>query len=162
MSDKQFTYCGTSTCAGTYKVRWATDAARVKVLEKTGHTDIKLVELPAAMIKLEAAQFIQALPEFDDPNSQTAISTYLETMQARNAPKVPKKRGRKPSAKVVSNDTVAGAAGEPEAGTEGMAEGEYTLGTDGNAVPASADIDTPVTTKSKSKSKSKKKTAEPA
>ena len=37
MSDKSFTIGGVSKLAGSYKVRFANDMTRVKVLAKTGH-----------------------------------------------------------------------------------------------------------------------------
>jgi hypothetical protein len=60
-TDKQFTVAGTSKLDGEYKVRFANDVLRIKVLAKHGHEDITLVELPNAMSKLEAVKFIQGL-----------------------------------------------------------------------------------------------------
>ena len=59
--EKLFTVAGTATNAdGTVKARFANDlVARIKILNKAGCTDINLVELPRAMTKLEALQYIQ-------------------------------------------------------------------------------------------------------
>jgi hypothetical protein len=59
--EKTFTVAGTATNAdGTVKARFANDlVARIKILNKAGCTDINLVELPKAMTKLEALQYIQ-------------------------------------------------------------------------------------------------------
>ena len=59
--DKLFTVAGTATNPdGTVKVRFANDlVARIKILNKAGCTDINLVELPQAMTKLEALQYLQ-------------------------------------------------------------------------------------------------------
>jgi hypothetical protein len=58
--DKLFTVAGTATNAdGTVKARFANDlVARIKILNKAGCTDINLVELPRAMTKLEALQYL--------------------------------------------------------------------------------------------------------
>ncbi len=58
MTDKTYTIVGTSICNGKMKVRWATDMMRIKVLQRTGHTDIELFELPEAMNKADAVQFM--------------------------------------------------------------------------------------------------------
>lgn len=62
-NEKTFTVAGTATNAdGTAKARFANDlVARVKILNKSGCTNINLVELPRAMTKLEALQHLQTL-----------------------------------------------------------------------------------------------------
>ena len=91
--DKLFTVVGTSKLDGEYKVRFANDIMRVKVLAKHGHEDITLIELDEAMDKLSAAQFIKSLDEFAGPNEQAAIDDYIE----RNTPKAPKVKAEKPA-----------------------------------------------------------------
>ena len=61
-NDKTFTVAGTATNKdGTVKVRFANDlVARIKILNKAGCSNINLVELPQAMTKLEALQYLQA------------------------------------------------------------------------------------------------------
>ena len=60
-AEKLFTVAGTAKNAdGTVKARFANDlVARIKILNKAGCTDINLVELPRAMTKLEALQYLQ-------------------------------------------------------------------------------------------------------
>lgn len=76
-TDKTFTVAGVSTLNGDCKIRFANDVLRVKNLAKSGHEDIRLVELPEAMLKTDAAKFVQALPEFEDAVAQEAIAEYL-------------------------------------------------------------------------------------
>jgi len=58
--DKLFTVAGTATNAdGTVKARFANDlVARIKILNKAGCTSINLMELPSAMTKLQALQYL--------------------------------------------------------------------------------------------------------
>jgi len=58
--DKLFTVAGTATNPnGTVKARFANDlVARIKILNKAGCTDINLMELPTAMTKLQALQYL--------------------------------------------------------------------------------------------------------
>jgi len=59
-TDKLFTVAGTATQNGVTKARFANDlVARIKILNKAGCTNINLVELPRAMTKLEALQYLQ-------------------------------------------------------------------------------------------------------
>ena len=59
-ADKLFTVAGTATNPdGTTKARFANDlVARIKILNKAKCTNINLAELPRAMTKLEALQFL--------------------------------------------------------------------------------------------------------
>jgi hypothetical protein len=77
-TDKTYSIVGTSTLNGNTKCRFANDIMRIKVLDKNGHTDIQLVELPDEMTKVEAAKFIQKLPEFQTAERQDAIQDYLD------------------------------------------------------------------------------------
>lgn len=55
-----FTVAGTSNRQGEVKVRFANDlVSRIKALHRAGHSDVNLVELPKAMTKLEALQYLQ-------------------------------------------------------------------------------------------------------
>ena len=59
--NKLFTVAGTATNPdGTTKVRFANDlVARVKILTKSGCTNIELVELPEPMTKLAGLEYLQ-------------------------------------------------------------------------------------------------------
>ena len=78
MTDKTFTVAGTSKHSGEFKVRFANDLMRTKNLTKSGHTDIVLVDLPKAMLKLDAIKYIATLDEFQNVGSKTAIADYLD------------------------------------------------------------------------------------
>ncbi len=94
-TDKTFTVAGVSTLNGDCKIRFANDVMRVKNLAKSGHEDIRLVELPEAMLKTDAAKFIAALPEFEDTVAQEAIVTYLEKHDKQPKAKVEVKKAVK-------------------------------------------------------------------
>ena len=68
-ADKLFTVAGTATNPdGTTKARFANDlVARIKILNKAKCTNINLTELPRAMTKLEALQYLteQGITEGD-------------------------------------------------------------------------------------------------
>lgn len=76
-TDKTFSVAGVSKLNGDYKIRFANDSMRVKNLAKSGHEDIRLVELSDAMLKIDAAKFIATLDEFQDASAQEAIAEYL-------------------------------------------------------------------------------------
>ncbi len=94
-TDKTFTVAGVSTLNGDCKIRFANDVMRVKNLAKSGHEDIRLVELPEAMLKTDAAKFVQALPEFEDAVAQEAIAEYLNKHDKQPKAKVEVKRAVK-------------------------------------------------------------------
>ena len=82
-TDKLFTVAGISKLDGEYKVRFANDMMRIKVLAKSGHEDIRLADLEKAVTKLEAAQILLGLDEFSDAIAQATITEYIED----NSPK---------------------------------------------------------------------------
>lgn len=62
--DKLFTVAGCSTKKGVTKLRFANDlVARTKILDKDGHTDIKLFEMPKAMSKAEIVEYFKSNPD---------------------------------------------------------------------------------------------------
>lgn len=94
-TDKTFTVAGVSTLNGDCKIRFANDVMRVKNLAKNGHEDIRLVEMPEAMLKTEAAKFIAGLPEFADAVAQDAIAEYLTKHDKQPKAKVEVKKAVK-------------------------------------------------------------------
>jgi len=81
MTTATFNIVGTSTLNGTTKVRWANDlVTRFKMLHKGGHTDIELVELPEAMTKQVAAQWLADSDTFEKLNqdAQYAVNCKLD------------------------------------------------------------------------------------
>jgi hypothetical protein len=74
MTDKLFKVGGVSKCKSGYKVRFATDMTRVKILAKTD-TDIDLMELPQAMTKPELVTFLKTTDLYNNTNYKIAIDT---------------------------------------------------------------------------------------
>jgi hypothetical protein len=110
-TDKLFKVAGISKLNGEYKVRFANDIMRIKVLAKSGHEDIRLAELDTAMSKLDAAKAIQGMEDFSDVIAQATIGEYLD----ENTPKTPAVKAKAPAkakaptkvakvAKVVENE----------------------------------------------------------
>ena len=116
-TDKLFTVAGTSALNGVTKVRFANDQMRVKVLAKSGHTDINLVELPEAMTKLDAVKFIKNLDEFTNVVEQVAIADYLDRKD-----EAPAKVVTKVTAKAKTPAKTKAAPKVKAAATEGMDE----------------------------------------
>ena len=90
-TNKLFTFAGVSLLNGQYKVRFANDASRIKVLKANGHLDIRLAELDGPVTKLEAINEIKDMPGFDDANAQAAFADFFasqEPKQPKRAPKV--------------------------------------------------------------------------
>jgi hypothetical protein len=78
MSDKSFKIAGVSKLAGSYKVRFANDMTRVKVLAKTGHTEIELMDLPRAMTKPELVTFLKTSELYNRAEFKQAIDAADE------------------------------------------------------------------------------------
>jgi len=68
-----FKVAGVSVRDGQMKVRWASDMTRVKVLVKTGHTDINLIDLPEAMDKGQAVTYLKTTDLYSKPEYREAI-----------------------------------------------------------------------------------------
>ncbi len=81
--DKMFAVAGISTLEGDTKVRFAKDLARVKVLEKNGHKDIKLVDLPKQMSKADAVAYLRTHATFKDAASQAVLNAYSNDKPAK-------------------------------------------------------------------------------
>lgn len=81
---KTYSYAGVSRLDGKFKARWANDSLRVKVLIKTGHTDIDLVQLKYPMTKLEAVNWLLSI-NFDDGNAD--VRAALEAARDKRATK---------------------------------------------------------------------------
>lgn len=113
---KSFKIGGVSKSAGgVYKVRFATDMTRVKILAKTD-ADIQLVELPEAMDKPALVTYLKTTELYANPVYKEAIDRADEKYNAVATVKVkaPAKAKAKPSmeslkarAGAVSTDTEA-------------------------------------------------------
>lgn len=77
---KSFSHAGVSKLNGEFKVRYANDSTRVKVLMKNGHTDIDIVELKHPMTKEEAVAYLLSI-DFDNGNA--AVRAALEAEQGK-------------------------------------------------------------------------------
>jgi len=77
-TNKTFIVAGVSTLKGKTKLRFANDVMRIKILDKNGHEDVHMINLPAAMTKGEIAQFMLDT-EFrtESPETQEAIQYTL-------------------------------------------------------------------------------------
>ena len=100
--EKTFKFAGVSTRNGVVKARFANDMMRVKVLAKTGSSDIDLIELETAMTKADAIALLLKI-NFDNGNAtiRAALEDGLEKRTvAVKAVKVPKAKAVKaPKAK---------------------------------------------------------------
>lgn len=76
--DKVFGVAGVSTLEGVVKARFAKDMGRVKVLEKNGHTAVRLVELPSEMTKEDALVWLRQNEAFQDAEAQAALAPEVE------------------------------------------------------------------------------------
>ena len=104
-TEKLFTVAGTATNPdGTTKARFANDmVARVKILAKAKCSNINLVELPRAMTKLEALQYLQE-------QGQTGDASYAVANKLAEKTKIAKRGEIKVAAKpkaVKSKQTTA-------------------------------------------------------
>lgn len=91
-----FTYAGVSKLNGKFKARFCNDAARVKVLEKNGHTGIDIVQLKHSMNKVDAINYLLSI-DFDNGNVEVraALEAALESRSEKDV--APKTVAVKPS-----------------------------------------------------------------
>ena len=81
MTDKTFKCVGVSYFKDQWKVRWANDlVTRFKMLHKGGHENIELFEMPEAMTKPEATQWLTKHDKFMDlsEDARYAVTSKLE------------------------------------------------------------------------------------
>lgn len=89
---KSFTHAGVSKLDGKFKMRFANDSLRTKVLIKNGHTDIDIVELKHPMTKEEAVAYLLSI-DFDNGNAE--VRAALEAEQGKRVAKEPKAKVEK-------------------------------------------------------------------
>jgi hypothetical protein len=101
-----FTHAGVSKLDGQFKVRFANDVMRQKVLIKNGHTDIDIVELKNPMTKEDAVAFLLSI-DFDNGNK--AVRAALEEAAGKRGviKAAPKAKVSKPVAKKATKTPVA-------------------------------------------------------
>jgi hypothetical protein len=85
-AEKTFTVAGVSNLKGLYKLRVANSTGRYKVLQANGHEDIRLIELPNAMTKLQAADYLVGL-QYDEKliEDKDPLATYFTDIDAQQA-----------------------------------------------------------------------------
>jgi hypothetical protein len=85
---KLYTHAGVSKLNGQFKVRFANDALRTKVLIKNGHTDIDIVELKTPMTKEDAVAYLLSI-DFATQNGSTnaAVQAALEAEVGKRSEK---------------------------------------------------------------------------
>lgn len=103
MTDKTFAVAGVSKLNGKFRARFAKDLMRVKVLDKAGHTDINLVELPEPMTKPAAATYLID-QNFDAGNAEIREALYAEIDRADG---VKRPKAAEPAAAEEEPQTVA-------------------------------------------------------
>jgi hypothetical protein len=95
-----YSHAGVSSLNGEFKVRFANDGLRVKVLQKNGHKSIDIVELKNPMTKEDAVAYLLKI-DFDNGNkSVRAALEQAADKRGVTAPKAPvKAKVSKPVAK---------------------------------------------------------------
>lgn len=121
-TDKLFKVFGVSKLDGEYKVRFANDIMRIKVLAKHGHEDIRLAEVDAPMTKYAGIQAIQSMDDFQDAAAQSAIAEYLEDKAPKAGPAV--RAQAAPKATKPAKSTKASREAEALAQARAVAEAE--------------------------------------
>jgi len=107
-TEKLFTVAGTATNPnGTTKARFANDlVARIKILNKSGCTDINLIELPKPMTKLQALQYLSEQGVTGDAGYAVANKLAEKTKLAKKGEVKVKAAGVKATAKVATPEAV--------------------------------------------------------
>jgi hypothetical protein len=111
---KSFTHAGVSKLDGEFKVRFANDALRTKVLIKNGHTDIDIIELKHAMTKEDAVAYLMEI-DFATRDGvtnaavQAALAAEIDKRSEVPAkePKAPKAEKAKPTMKAIKAKVAA-------------------------------------------------------
>lgn len=95
---KSFTHAGVSKLNGEFKVRFANDSLRVKVLAKNGHKDIDIIELKHAMTKEDAVAYLLSI-DFDNGNKEVRAALEAEVGKRTETPKATTPKATKAKAK---------------------------------------------------------------
>ena len=108
--NKVFKVGGVSKTKGQYKVRFAGDMTRVKILAKTD-SDINLVELPKAMTKPDLVTFLKSTDLYSNGDYRAAIDAadakYNGTVSTKGAKVKAKPSLEAIKARAVAKDAVA-------------------------------------------------------
>ena len=90
-----FSHAGVSKQDGKFKVRFANDSLRTKVLIKNGHTDIDIVELKHPMTKSDAVDYLLSI-DFDNGNKEVRAALEAAQEKRTETPKAANKEQKKP------------------------------------------------------------------
>lgn len=123
-----FKVTGVSRCKGSFKVRFANDMARVKVLLKTGHDEIELVEMPAEADKAGCVDFLKSSPLYERAEYRAAIDAAdvkyngSATVVVKATPKAAPKAKSKPSLESIKSRAAKSAPAEQTAAPTDMVQ----------------------------------------
>ena len=120
-----FSHAGVSRLNGEFKVRFANDALRVKVLAKNGHKDIDIIELKEPMTKEDAIAYLMSI-DFATQNGVTNAEVEAALFEAvdkravkpAKAPKAPKATKAKPTMESIKAKAVKATAPKVDAALE--------------------------------------------
>lgn len=105
--NKLFKVGGVSKTKGQYKVRFANDMTRVKILAKTD-SDINLMDLPSAMTKGDLVTFLKSSELYANADYAAAIDTADEKYNGSTVVKATgKKIATKPSLEAIKARAIA-------------------------------------------------------
>lgn len=102
MSANTFKVAGVSKFKDGYKVRFANELTRVKILAKNGHTEIELVELPSAMEKPAVVTFLKQSELMQNEACKAAIEEADAKYNGTPTVKVKAEKPAKASKKVAA------------------------------------------------------------
>lgn len=104
---EKFSHAGVSRLNGEFKVRFANDQLRVKILAKNGHKDIDIIELPEAKTKADAVAYLLSI-DFDNGNKEVRAALEAAADKRGVDVKVAKPKASKTKVKAeVPAETVA-------------------------------------------------------
>lgn len=92
-----FKVTGISGRKGAYKVRFANDMSRVKILAKTGFDVIELMEMPTACDKGGCVNFLKTTELYLNPEFKMAIDASDSKYNGVSIVKVSKAKAQKPN-----------------------------------------------------------------
>jgi hypothetical protein len=104
--NKQFKVGGISKGKSGYKVRFANDMTRVKILAKT-ETDINLMDLPSAMTKGELVTFLKGTELYANADHRAAIDAADDKYNGSAVVKSTKTKAVKPSLEAIKARAIA-------------------------------------------------------
>jgi len=114
-NDKMFKVTGVSRCNDTFKVRFANDMSRVKVLLKTGHDEIELVEMPEATDKAGCVRFLKGSELYKRDEYRQAIDAADVKYNGEPVVKVKAERVARPAKAKPSMDAIRTRASQVKA-----------------------------------------------